>query len=399
MDIQFFCTIISNLLQTHVIYLADPGHDLAVYEQTCCFHPRLQPMFTAEGLSVLTSSAKPNTFYEIEDSLHVCLMLFLFQDIVCLIGPYVKEPFNSKKMQNELSGKNISFSILHAIKLYYSGFSVLNTEQMLFLLRRVILSFSPACPEYSYRRLIGFQEEVSPSSLRQTDSRNHEIIYTRYEIENRFLKYIEQGMASDALREFDQMSRRSMPEDSFPNFVFYQQPLVSFTILRSLARKAAEHGGLSVILIDEITQTQVQKSLAARTLSDHVTSLREMIQALADGVRQAKLRTCNCSAETAKILEYLSLHYTEEIHIEDLVRLTHFSKAHISSAFKKEVHMSIFQYIARLRCEQAAELLKDTRLSIQDVGSYVGYDDNNYFVKVFKRQYGVTPSAFRNQHL
>ena len=53
------------------------------------------------------------------------------------------------------------------------------------------------------------------------------------------------------------------------------------------------------------------------------------------------------------------------------------------------------QFIAELRCRQAAEMLRETNLPIQEISSYVGYTDNNYFVKVFKKVMGNTPSEYR----
>ena len=53
------------------------------------------------------------------------------------------------------------------------------------------------------------------------------------------------------------------------------------------------------------------------------------------------------------------------------------------------------QYIASMRCKKAANLLKKTNLPIQEISSYVGYSDNNYFVKVFKKNYDMTPTEFR----
>ena len=53
------------------------------------------------------------------------------------------------------------------------------------------------------------------------------------------------------------------------------------------------------------------------------------------------------------------------------------------------------EYIALLRCKKAANLLKKTNLPIQEISSYVGYSDNNYFAKVFKKNYDMTPTEFR----
>ena len=73
-------------------------------------------------------------------------------------------------------------------------------------------------------------------------------------------------------------------------------------------------------------------------------------------------------------------------------------------------NLSIFQYrfpflriasqqcqIRRLRCQEAAQMLKKTDLPIQEISFYVGYPDNNYFVKVFRSEYGVTPTDYRSK--
>lgn len=66
--------------------------------------------------------------------------------------------------------------------------------------------------------------------------------------------------------------------------------------------------------------------------------------------------------------------------------------------FKAETGSTITGYVAEQRCRQAAELLRSTSLNIQDISGYVGYPDNNYFVKVFKAQYHMTPTEYRRRY-
>ena len=58
--------------------------------------------------------------------------------------------------------------------------------------------------------------------------------------------------------------------------------------------------------------------------------------------------------------------------------------------------MTVSDYLQKLRCEQASRLLRQTNTPVSEISAYVGYPDNNYFVKVFKKQYGMTPSAYRS---
>ncbi len=58
----------------------------------------------------------------------------------------------------------------------------------------------------------------------------------------------------------------------------------------------------------------------------------------------------------------------------------------------------ISETIRRMRCDQAARLLKETSASVADISSFVGYPNSNYFVKVFKKTLGKTPSEYRKHN-
>ena len=60
--------------------------------------------------------------------------------------------------------------------------------------------------------------------------------------------------------------------------------------------------------------------------------------------------------------------------------------------------MTMKQYLAWKRCELAAELLLESRMSIQEISAYVGYPDNNYFSKVFKANKKLSPLDYRKRH-
>lgn len=81
--------------------------------------------------------------------------------------------------------------------------------------------------------------------------------------------------------------------------------------------------------------------------------------------------------------------------MEELCRISGYSASYLSKLFKRETGKTMTQYTADLRCRQAAEMLRETGLSVQEISSYVGYLDNNYFVKVFKKMTGKTPSEYR----
>lgn len=103
------------------------------------------------------------------------------------------------------------------------------------------------------------------------------------------------------------------------------------------------------------------------------------------------------SEHTAKlkiVLEYIDLHYTEELSIAQLAALCYFSEYHFMRFFKKYVGMSCLDYIKNLRLEKAVELLEDGNLSTLEVSLSVGFHNLSYFHREFKKKYGMTPKNF-----
>ncbi len=91
----------------------------------------------------------------------------------------------------------------------------------------------------------------------------------------------------------------------------------------------------------------------------------------------------------------MDLHLSEPININDIAYAANLSVSHFSRLFKSEVGETAINTFTKMRCKKAATLLKETNLPVGEISSFVGYSDNNYFVKVFKKIYGVTPSDYR----
>lgn len=94
-------------------------------------------------------------------------------------------------------------------------------------------------------------------------------------------------------------------------------------------------------------------------------------------------------------LQYLSLSENFTKPISEIVGVTYYSHATVSNAFKRYFGITLSEYVVNLRLEHAAELLQNTSRTALDICSDAGYDSFSYFIKQFKRKYGVTPHKFR----
>lgn len=392
MDLEFFRKLLHNLLNAEVIIHDNDIRTLATFEDAYCFQKALQPMFTIDSLSYLLGSMNDTTFYEIVDKLDVCLFFFQFKKKVFLIGPYVRTEYSDEKIQNILIENKMPASYATSIKLYYTAMPLLSTYQIQRTVTACMVSFDPLLQEYTYRRLLGFQEEPKEPKIYRQDSIDYSTVYHRYHVENSLLKLIGKGEVERIIQAFEKMQNESSSLIDLYLSPVYQSPI---SILRALARKAAEQSGLSVITIDQITQKSVQRLSGIDDINKQRQCCYEMLIELTTAVRDHLVNTSGYSPAIVKVVEYLSLNYTQNINIDVLCQISDYSSSHLAKIFKHETGRTITQYIADLRCRQAAEMLRETNLPVQEISSYVGYTDNNYFVKVFKRVMGNTPSEYR----
>ena len=97
-----------------------------------------------------------------------------------------------------------------------------------------------------------------------------------------------------------------------------------------------------------------------------------------------------------KVMEYVKANYNQKISLDDIARHVYLSRSYLSSIFKEETGESLFSYINRIRIEKSKMYLLDNAVSLVDISSLCGFDDQSYFTKVFKKATGVSPKKYRD---
>lgn len=398
MDKTLFKNIINNILDVPVWDVSDNPMALKDFEKKCCFDKDLQPMFTENALQYILKVAIHGTFYEVVDYFDTAILFFAIDDQKYIVGPYAKSGFSDSQMENILIEHGAAISIMPALKLYYTELPILFTDQLQKVLNGIIKTFVKGSVSYDYRRLTGFIKDVNKESdTLYSEEKRYSEIYKRYDAEKRFLSMIRNGDVDNIFSAYKEMADSSKQDKTVKEMQRYYTSGSNIAILRALSRKAAEESGLSVITIDTITQKYVQLSSANLSFDEQTKLMNKMIMELTNAVRAHRLSIGNYSPSIQKLIEYIELHLSKEITLEQLSDTVNLSVSRLSAIFKKETGDTIMNYIAKQRCKKAANLLKETNYPISEISSFVGYTDNNYFVKVFKKVYNTTPSEYRSK--
>ena len=101
----------------------------------------------------------------------------------------------------------------------------------------------------------------------------------------------------------------------------------------------------------------------------------------------------------AKARAFIDRNFNRDLTLEEVSREVHVSPYYFSKLFKEQTGDNFINYLTIKRVETAKQLLADGRLNIKNICTEIGYNDPNYFSRLFKRFEGVTPSEYREQVL
>ena len=88
-------------------------------------------------------------------------------------------------------------------------------------------------------------------------------------------------------------------------------------------------------------------------------------------------------------------HFHEVESVEELASKYEYNPKYLCTLFKKTVGKTVNAYLTEKRIEKAKELLSWGNAPVKTVARLVGYEDEYYFMRVFKKKTGFTPKAYR----
>ena len=96
------------------------------------------------------------------------------------------------------------------------------------------------------------------------------------------------------------------------------------------------------------------------------------------------------------LFEHISRHFADKLTVAEAAALVHMSSPQLTKNFKKVAGMTLVSYLNHVRLSNSARLLKETAHSIAEIANEVGFADQSYFDKQFKRAFGCPPKHFRS---
>lgn len=105
------------------------------------------------------------------------------------------------------------------------------------------------------------------------------------------------------------------------------------------------------------------------------------------------------SENVVAIKRYIREHIAQPISLADVAEYVHLHPAYCCNVFKKEMGMTIVQYINTSRVELAKKFLLSADVVVGDISVLCGFSNYKYFARVFKKSTGLSPSSYRKQNV
>lgn len=384
---------LGQVLGSPVAIISDISDALAAFEVAHCLDPQIQPAFTAAALRQFVETMPEQVVHEIEEPLGMAVALARWDDCVLLIGPYTHSQMYPGAAEEVMSRLAIPTAYLSLYKLYRTRYAIVDAE---YVHRSAAALLRAAGSDDAMGALHHVKAEggtITPGLGDAPQSGSFAVIEERYRHEQDFMDAVADGATDRARAALQGLS-------GMPRITGYlNTPFLGVTILRIMARVAAQRGGLPPVTIDAISQEYAQRLHRVGHTSDSRRTLgfiAQMVTDFCEAVRRHRQR--GYPPLVRRVTDEIDLHLSSHPSTAELAERLGVSASTLTRRFKEATGGTVAAYVARRRAERATQLLATTSQSVRDIAMFVGYDDANYFVKVFRAEYGMTPTAYRELH-
>lgn len=184
--------------------------------------------------------------------------------------------------------------------------------------------------------------------------------------------------------------------------VFYEDVMVGFLSTGMITDGSQEeHDTLKVNLgkygISEMEFEQFYQSLSHFS-QEQISAACDIVEACVSHIYHRKMVKVRYLDQMQKIDHFISSNLAADLSINRLCKMFNMNRTELYKQFGSYCGMGIADYIKKRRLSTACAMMQTSDLTITQIASSVGYTDYNYFSKVFRSHYGITPREFRRKH-
>ena len=346
--------------------------------------------------------AKDRTIYRFFDE-YDCNYIFLRLpegNRYFFIGPYLLREPSGERINKKAALLKLDPEQTARMYQYYNELPLIENENLLLTMSNTFAAHLWGTPDMYAMEYLDYaipdRYDPIPCSILPGQNRSEPInlseLEQSYANENRLMDAVSKGkqhlITTVASSVFNKGTGQRLSDS-------LQDRKNDLIILKTLLRKAAESGGVHPMHIHQLSSHYASQIENIRTLKQSLTLQEEMIRSFCQLVKHHSLS--KYSYYVARTIVLVQHDLTADLRLKPIAESLNVNSSYLSSLFHKEYGCTLTEFVNKQRIDHSIMLLQQSSNSIQEIAAECGMQDVNYFIKLFKKQTGLTPNRYRAQ--
>ena len=357
------------------LYLFLPDHQLPLPENP----EQLLTMFPCDSMVT------------VKDRLLASYRFIGLSDSLLIMGPFRSQTLRRYEASEQLEICHASNTLLEPYMRYYNTLPYLSDEIANTATQNLLIVIHGEAHSVSEHQIdlsthLATNSDVLPSVAFTTA----ESIQIRHSLEEHYMSLVAKGDFARAYPAFQELFRQNTPAGTTMDDV------EGFSIVSTMTRIAAREGGAPAAGIHAVTGIYRSRVWHSTDADETQNLIYNYIRDICAIVRRHQAMPYSRLIRQA--LEYISQNLSSSLSLDSIANELGISSAWLSTKFRNETGQTLTNYIMQERMRVASDYLAFSNIPVRKISASVGILDNNYFTKVFKRFYHMTPTEFRTHH-
>ncbi|MBE7121364.1 helix-turn-helix domain-containing protein [Bacillus cereus] len=400
-DLYYICKLVFDIHKTPIYFLNNKG-DL-VFEIS--FNIQHNPIYSSKEalFNQLFRGNPPYTFPVLEEtaflenffSINLRLNDQLSGNII--VGPVLYSRLSETSIKGIVNDLQLKIDKEEMIR-YYQSLPVLSNLQFLnismilyYMLYQKQLDIADILQKNMLVKKVEFK--IEQPEIHISEQRQSTLTHIDPLAERKIFECIKEGKKDDLIKNL-----RRLPESGELGVLSKTSHLRSqknsAIAAITLATRSAIDGGLFPEIAYTLSDLLIQKLEEIKKSESISPFLENALLEFSERVKNGKMQKHSKPINICR--NYIFTHLYEDITLSHLAEVVALNPSYLSSLFKKEVGISLGEYIQRAKIDESKKLMTYTRHSISEISTLLNFHDQSHFTKVFKKHTGISPKQFKN---
>jgi two-component system, response regulator YesN len=311
-----------------------------------------------------------------------------------VIGPFISSTTVMEFVSDIITRNNLPVSQRQQLEGFYKSLPVITSNEYVSIGELLVdMCRNKHVPSQVIKTNI-IMPTINKERLKDSLLESKQIIEMRYENEKELMNAIAKGDKE----QVSHLSKVSTDILDFSNRI-PESPIRSAKnitlVLNTLCRIAAERGHLHPVYIHNISEKFAILIERVPNLNQLKNLCTIMINEYCDLVKA--FSTKNYSPIVKKAVDYIHFNLEDPLTLNDIAAAINVNPSYLSRKFKEDTKTNIIDYINHKRVDEAKLYLQRGNVSVTEIAFLVGFNDLNYFTRVFKKITTLTPSQYMKE--